>query len=176
MADHVSSYMPTGGAVVTRAADSLKFTLSARPQAMTAYLRFMDNGTRNTAGLILRFGSSDTAADPRLQIDAASTGYRITHDNGTSSVTATTPALGALGDSVELMGTLSAAGAVQLTQSINGGTTAQSAQSGGITLGQTWAASQVWVNDSSGYIGLRNLAVSRGVQSIATMRRLAGVA
>jgi hypothetical protein len=180
MATFASSYIPTGSAAVSRNADQLKWPHAARPQAMTVYVRFIESGSRNIVGAnIIHVGSSTPSGDPRFVIDAVSTGYRVLHDNANTTVSAQTSALGALGDGVELLGTLASNGAVRISQSINGATITSSTETGGAMLGDAWAGQTLWMNSAGtqevGYVGLRNLVVNRGVQTMATMRRLAGV-
>lgn len=174
-----SSPIPTGGAEATRAADVLPLPFPARPQAMTIYVRFVELGTALIADArVLEIGASPSAR-PRFVIGERLGFYRIFYQTDVSSVTSLLAVSPGLGDTVELLATLTANGEVQLSQSVNGAAATSAAQSSAVALPPAWSDSFLHVHSvgasSQGFIGLRNLVFHRGVQSLATMRRLAGV-
>ena len=72
----VSSYIPTlAGAVDTRVRDSLPWTLAARPQAMSVYVRFQESGTIQIAGRIVQVGALAADTVPRLMIQSTGAFY-----------------------------------------------------------------------------------------------------
>ena len=181
MALTVSSFIPTDASVRTRAADQLSFTFNAIPQAMSLYVRFIEHGSVKIASSrVLQIGDASNA---RLLIltDSSPGVYRVQYQNGTGAAAVQSAmAVGpSLRDQVELLATLTAAGIVQLHQSINRATMTSGIASTALVLPLTWGASTIWANSVSttgvGFIVLLNWLVMRGVQDFATMRRIAGV-
>src|SRR5690606_9990240 len=78
-----TSYVATTSATVARSADALKYAFTAAPQAMTLYVRFIEQGTlRSASGArILQISDATSASTSRLMINAPSGGsyYRIYH-------------------------------------------------------------------------------------------------
>ena len=183
MTQIASSYIPTGGATATRNADVLPLPFPARPQAMTVYVRFVELGTiKDPAGDfpgIFHIGGPATVNDPRFEIQESGGKYQLRHDNGIINVTATLAAASDIGDLVELRGVLNADGSVQMGQSINSAAETTTAVSDAAVLGPAWHTPRIYINSRGeerfGFIALRNLVFHRGVQSLETMRRLAGV-
>jgi hypothetical protein len=178
MALVATSYIKTAAAAASRSADNLSFTFNARPQAMTIYVRFVESGSISlpSATRIVSIGRTTT---PHLSLRVAAAGlYGIRHQYlvTRSSILAASPGLGQL---VELRGTLSDSGIVQAHQTIDGGTETSASASDGSVLGGAWGHAELWVNSANGagigVIKCLNLSVVRGVQTLATMRRLAGV-
>ena len=180
MAKSVSSYIPTGGAQVTRTVDALSWVFNSRPQAMTMYLKFIEMGTIKAATTRLLQIGANALATSRLVVLESGGKYQVAHynANGTSrtSTAATAPAVGSV---VELRVTLSATGAVQLHQTINGGTEASATASGTLTLPQVWQDATLWLGRAStggvGFAGFLAVHIERGIHDLATMRQLAGV-
>jgi hypothetical protein len=172
MARQATTYIPTGTAAATRPVDVLTFPLNGRPQSLTLYCRFLEMGmVLATSSRLVTIGSN-AAANPRVYIDSSGTYYRGTHHNGTSSVTATLAAAPSLGQSVELRLTVAPTGAVTVGQSIAGGTESVTSTTAALALAQSWASAHLAVEN----IALRDCVVVRGVQTMATMRRVAGTA
>lgn len=176
MATIATSYIQTNGGTTTRTRDTVSWTLAARPQAMTLYIRFLELGllADGTAGSDLVMLST---TDGRFGIERSSGGvYIARHRNrfGTE-VTSTAGAAATYGDLVELLVTLSATGVVQLTQALNGapGTaaTASSAQALETAFGNT----TLRLTPLPGAVAVTDLLLHRGTKTLATMRRLAGV-
>ena len=172
-AKSVSSYIPTGGAQVSRAVDALSWVFNSRPQAMTVYLKFIEVGaSRNYAGLsIFKIG----AAAPQLIVlphAAATYAYRVSHLNGTSTVASLVSANPTPADVVELRATLSATGAVRIHQSLNGAAETSATASAANALAQTWGTAALILGNHVAWLAIH---VERGIHDLGTMRRLAGV-
>jgi hypothetical protein len=175
--------MKSAGAAVTRVRDDLSWPFSARPQAMTFYARFYERGTAQLANFnaILQITNA-AAANPKIAILTNASGYyyiAFANDSGTEKVSEMAAAP-SLGDLVELRATLADTGAVQIHQMLNGVSETSAAASAGQMLPQTWAGQTLYVNSWGnatfhGFVGLTHLVIARGVQTMATMRRLAGV-
>lgn len=176
-----SSYMPTDTATTTRNSDTLPFPFPPRPQAMTVYARFIEMGTVLVSGSrVLHIGGSLFSDAPRFLLQELNGGYAVRHDNGTTNqVVAITSPVPSVGDTVELVAHLNVDGSVKLQQSVNSGLVATSTETGAATLHPAWASSLLYLNSGGtsnyGFAAFRNIAIHRGVQTIDTMRRVAGV-
>lgn len=176
------SYIPTAGGTAARNRDQLNFPFDARPQAATMYLRFLEQGTihltattfvaivANSGGTATAFGVS--------RVSGAN--YRVTHQNDTDiNVVSTLGSAPVMGDLVELIAQLYADGAVQIHQTLNGGSETSATKSAALLLNQTWGGNLLWFNGlgsaNYGFIGLRNAVLCRGVKDLAQMRRAARV-
>ena len=176
----VSSYIPTGGAQVSRTVDALSWVFNSRPQAMTVYVKFIETGAvKNYAGgtTIIQLGSGNASHGygPRFFVvpnSATSYLYRAGYHNGTAGVTSTLATGPAIGNVVELRATLSAAGVVRLHQSINGAAETSATASSAQALKQTWGSSALILNNHMAWLAIH---VERGIHDLATMRQLAGV-
>lgn len=182
MSATVSSYIPTSGGTDARTKDVLSFPILARPQAMTFYVRFIEQGTIVLTGSRRVFEVGTAGVDPRLLCFAATaTGtYKFQHNNGGTQVVASAAAAPSVGDVVELVGQLGATGAVTLIQSINGAAGVSSAETSALTLGTAWSSTAINLNATStpadhGFTAFLNIVFVRGIHSLARMRRYAGV-
>lgn len=170
-----SSYIPTGAAVDTRAREQLSRSFTARPQALSIYVRLTEQGSLLSGGYILYIGNSTTF----LEISSSGTFYRTQYNNGASStVSSTLAAAPSVGQVVELLVTLSAAGSVTISQSIAGGAVTSGSASGNRVLPVQWGALTLWINSFStsgvGYNAFRNIEIMAGVQTMQAMRVRAG--
>ena len=154
-------------------ADLLSWPFMAPPQAMTIYVRFVENGTIGlVSARVLTIGSA-ALGTPYLYVYSNGTTYRAEHHNGTSAVTAALGAAPVNGNRVELRVVLNSNGSVTIGQSINGAaeTTASSAS---LTLASSWSATTLWLNGEAaatagnGYY--RTLKVSAGVRTLTDMQ------
>ena len=173
MTNQMSAYMKTDSVTVTRTADVLTWVFSARPQAMSVYLRFVELGNIN--GVDWSDVVMISSIDQRFGIERHSSGnYTAVVKNaaGVSKISGLAAAPD-LGDVVELLATLTADGKVQLTQSVNGATATTGTQSAALSVDQTWGDATLRLIPTEA-IGVRDLCVVRGVQDLTTMRRLAG--
>jgi Tfp pilus assembly protein PilW len=172
-----SSYMRTNGAALTRAADVLSWTnVMGRPQALTVYLRFVDSGVvRQTAGAtVLAIG-----VDPAISVREASGVWAAVHSNGTANVTGSASVATNTGDLVELVIQVSTTGTVTVIQSLNSATATTGSTSGALKFGTAWSVPTLSLGSNvsganQALVAIRNVLVARGVQTLATMRRLAG--
>ena len=183
----VSSYMPSSAAQFTRSVERLKFEFTARPQAMSVYARFIERGTIDYIhiavqdSIVWQIGAAGTASARLYVIATASAGrnYQLVHQTVTGTVTVTLADSPTVNDEVELFVELNADGSILLRQSLNGSAVTSTAVSGAVSLAQTWSAEQLILNsngtDFIGFNAFRNVVAHRGVQSLATMRRVAGV-
>lgn len=166
-------YIPTTTINVTRNADTVSFPFTPVPQALTCYIRFVEVGaildSGNSANLLL-IGTSN----PRVLVRWNGTAYEVNYMNAVgASVVSSTATNPTLGQSVELVATITTAGVVQLTHVYAGGggpvanaaSAAQSLPSGG------WGTATLQFGD--GHAGLLNVCMARGVQSLDAMRRIA---
>lgn len=174
----VTSPNPTAGSVDTRAADSLSFPFTALPQAMTIYVKFQERGTVHIAGgRIMQIGAAGNTA-PRLLIGQQTNAYRGFYETAISSRTSQLAVAPVVGNIVELLLTLTAAGVMQLSQSINGGTVTAATAAAALVLPPAWSGQLLHLNSvgatSPGASAFLDLLIVRGVQDMPTMRRLAG--
>lgn len=177
MASFCSSYIPTGAAAVTRAADACSWPFLASPQAMTLYVDGYELGTDQTTNG--RVVSIENAADgdPRLLLYSISTGgkYGLSHLNP-AAVTSTAGSAATFGSRIELRGVLAADGSVTIGQTIASGTEVVAATSAANTLQSAWSAPTLIIVAGvgvTGFLALSSLKIAAGVQTLATMRTLA---
>lgn len=184
MASFASSYQPSFGAGVKRNTDVLPLPFLARPQAMTIYVRFMELGTRLAAASTRLLSIANAAGDtPRFAIDNSATNtYQLLHRNGAgTTVTASVSGQGGLGSIIELRAVLQSDGSIFIGQSIDAATETVSSTSSAAVLASAWSGQLIWFNSFGtsssfrGFVGFRELVIHRGVQNLATMRRVAVV-
>ena len=174
-----SSYIKTEGTTVTRNADSFYLPFTAPQQAMTVYVRGVEQGI-NVSGsdriwhIGLTTGARAACRKSATLTDAFvdSTGSSLSTGGGS-----TNPAT--LGLLREFRTTLSAAGSItQYTSNSSGAEVAGSASTA-LGLGAAWSAQRLYLNSSEttnvGQFAFTHVAVVPGVQSMAEMRAIAGV-
>ena len=116
----------------------------------------------------------------RLYIQTGTTGYKLFHHNGTTSVSCELPGFPALGQLVRLRWNLYSDGSVRLFQSLDGGGVETSgAKSAANALVGAWADTWLWINSlgqpipansTTGFMAYRNHVVLLGSdQTLATM-------
>ena len=180
MASTISSYIPTSGGTDTRTRDQLSFPFNARPQALTAYIWFIELGTiaELNTGRIFQISDSN-GANPYIRCVEAGGFYEFRHRTPTSQVVATLAAASAVGDIVELRCVLNADGSVEIGQSLNGAAETTAGPSSALTLDTAWSEGTLHVNSTGttnfGFNAFMNIVFFRGVHSLARMRRFAGV-
>ena len=188
MSNTVSSYIPSISGSATRNADLLPLPFPARPQALTAYIRFIEVGTILTGNArVFQIGNGTFGDEEALLImnrgSAGNQFYRFSYNADGNHVQSQLAIAPSIGDGVELMGHLIIDGndaSVQLRQSINGAVATAAAESGTRPLLAAWDRQILYLGRSNtsttiGFIAVRNVKFHRGVQTIETMRRLAGV-
>jgi len=181
MAQFATSYMPTVAAAVTRKVDSLTFPVNARPQALTMYVRFIELGTSQLVNARVAALDSVASNAPRLYFDVDASGrYAFVHQNKTTA-TAIIDAGNApsMGDIVELIGHLNADGSTKIIQVLNSGAQVTKTDATTVTFATAWDGALIVFTAATGTPSpshaLLGGAVMRGVQTLATMRRVAGV-
>ncbi len=179
MSATVSSYVPTASGTDERALESLSYTLNARPQAMSLYLRFIELGNAVADNVrVLQIGEG---TNPQLRIDVSTTLYGILHNNGNTTVNGELAASPSVGDICELVGQLNADGSVLLIQSINGAASSSTTVTAAATLASAWSSATLRLNGRNtgstniAFTAYMNVVIVRGVHSLARMRRFAGV-
>lgn len=145
-----------GGA--SRSADALYWNFPPVPQAMMAYIRFVEGGSILEAGDGILDVSSTAGANPRFLVFQTATFYGAFQHNGVSSVSASLAVAPAVGDTVELVALLTAAGAVALIQSINGGAITATAPSANLALPAAWADAKLQLGRQSTAFGSNKFA------------------
>ena len=172
MAKAPTSYIATVGTARTRTIDTLSFPYSARPQAMTMYVRFMDFMGAPTRATYIAFIGAGSGGTLTLYVASGGATYGCTLASATNNKSGTVTRSVSVGDSVELCVTVTAAGVVQVSVAVNGGTVTTGTASSGMTPPQTWAANALYLYETNAYgpLGMRNIQIVRGVHSLAAMR------
>jgi len=173
-----SSYIKTAAAAVQRVRDQLSFPFTARPQAMTVYIRFVELGSvQANLSRVIHIGNTATTLG-RLFISSNGSFYQITHGNDTSSQTATLAAAPSYGSLVELRGVLNANGSVLLGQSVAGAAETTTATSATLSMSSYWGTATIWFNSVGasgvGFVALRDVKIVAGVHTMQEMRVWAG--
>ena len=180
-----SSYIKTQATTVTRNADSLYFPFIAPPQAMTVYVRGVENNraTDTLAGQLGIVQISDAAGNDAYFAfinRTGSAGYSSIHDPAELSISGAVGTTVTRGDLVEFAGGVRASGAAFLSISVNGGATTSGADGTAQAFAATWSAPRLYLNSQGsanpGQFAFTHVIVAAGEQTMATMRSLAGVA
>lgn len=172
----LTSDIETAGSTGTRAADTLEFPALWTPQDCTIYLDTVDLGTFSgaTGPLLLQLGDNDSGTSATAYLHCNAVGdVRLTHHNGSSSVTAdVTSGAVAAGDQHEIRAALLAAGPY-VARSINGA--AESIGSAGSALAHpsAYAEQVLTVTPGGTFTGahcIRSIKIAAGEQTLAYMR------
>lgn len=175
-----SSYIPTTTTAVTRGAELLSFPFYVQPQAMTIYAKFIEFGAVHPSvaedtSRIIHIGDAASSA-PRVLLYAANASqyWRILHNSSAGTAQAVLSTAPIFGDTVELLGVLSADGSVQLSQSINAGTATSTTQSAALALDSAWSDQVLWLGNINGDRCVSNpliaVIVARGSHTLADFR------
>jgi hypothetical protein len=129
------------------AESELAYWTAPSVQALTFYVKFVEVSTLSGSGTVFHIGSATAATDPRLIVDSTGTYYRVTHDNGSATSTATLAVAPSATDVVEIRVVLNADGSVTIGQSIDGAaeTTASDATTASHS---TWADTRFYLNSA----------------------------
>lgn len=171
-----SSYLATTTVAVSRSADFLSFPFNAPPQSLTYYVKGVNTGsaqlaTTNPYYLLLGVG-------PNYFLLYQSGGKPAIVSTGTGAVTSTATSAGtnpAVGDTVELLGSVSALGSADISQSLNGGTITGSTGAGATgVIASAFTLPQITLNAAdtgNGFFSTQIARIATGVQSMAYMRQ-----
>lgn len=182
-----SSYIPTAGSTVTRAADSLYFPYAAAPQATTVYVRHVNLGLYENTGStkrLLHIGGASVTTDARLSLLGGSSNGRpvVLYDGGTTVTSASSIAASpAMGDVVEHRGVLTDDWRALCGASVNGAAEATTAETAASESATAWADAPSTIlaltpSDLNAPAALTHVVVAAGERSMAAMRALAGLA
>lgn len=164
-----SSYIPTVGSTVARAADQAYSRYPWQPMAATYYVRFLERGTISNASAKVFHIGADSATGARLYIESTGTVYRAIYTDGTTTKTATLAAAPTYGQLVELMLSITSAGVITLSQSI-ALAPATTATDTALALPSAWGGSppKLWINSlSTTNVGLISLRALVGLRTSA---------
>ena len=170
-----SSHIPTVSAAVTRAAETLFFPFLPVPQAVSFYVKFIERGTSIVGNLNLGLLDIGRGTSASLDIREASGDYRILLSSGGNSVLSSASNNPALGDTVEVLGTMTSDGKVQIASSVNGNAIVSGTQSAALALPTAWDNQEIGVGhrDASSGIGFNafiEVKVAADVQTMQQMR------
>lgn len=179
-----STPIPTAGATVARAADSLYFPFATAPREMTIYVRGIERLHMGlvaaTTGLMSITDAVLTDAKAYLRRSPPSPlGYKFQHDPATNTETNGVGSTAVVGDEVELRCVLGSDGAPSIGVSINSGAESTNGPATAQALAATWSAQRLYVNSigsgNVGAFGFRQIVIAAGTKTMAEMRALAEV-
>lgn len=185
MALSASSYIKTTAAAVARVRDQLSFPFTAKPQAMTIYVRFLVQypGIAATDRALVQVGNNATT-NPRWYLAVSGTGsagaLQSVYHNGITSVTNTIQPLTLTPGVIwEVRGTLTETGILNQHYSIAGAAEVSGSQNSALALPTAWASQHVMIN-SAGTAGVNwqaytHVLVARGIVGRETCRQMVGV-
>lgn len=155
--------------------DTFYVSFPHAPQAMTAYVKFIELGTVTGGYQILWIGGTDLSV-PYFSIGSDSTKYYGRHGNGVSTLSSSLSAAPEMGDVVELRVVLAADGSVQAHQSINGAAETSATATAALPFASAWAGSRLYINStplgSEGRAIFLDVKIVSGSQSLAAMRSI----
>lgn len=129
------------------ASENLAWPLPLIPQSMCGMIEFIENGTLGTANAGVFYLGNDGATGARLVVSSSGTQYRVLHDNGSASVTATmTGTAPTSGQLVRLRWWLYSTGSVQIWQSITDAAETGPAATATNALTAAWAGTTCRLN------------------------------
>jgi hypothetical protein len=177
MSTYATSYIKTTSAAVTRPQDLLSFSFAAKWQSVSGYYRCIQIAALDSTVDLWRIGVN-AAGTVGIQtgfivLDTQTGLYRL-RANGLGVSIAVG---GVIGDLLEFWFTIAPSGAATFSGAANGG--AITSTSGTVTMNQAnFDVATIWVGHASGNAGcvaLRNAWLGRGVLSVDSLRRFAGV-
>ncbi len=172
-----SSPMESDGTVFTRLAEDIEWPFITLPQAMTAYVRFVELGTvKGGVSAVLFSVGGSTGARFYVERGATVDAYRVKFHNGTSEINVNLATTHAIADKMEIRATLKADGKINIHFSVDGAAEVNGSESAALTLPTTWNTNKMYLNwdgsSNHGFNGFQAIKISRGIQTMATMRTL----
>lgn len=183
-ARHPSSYIYTITATAARPAEflSLPVANAAVPGALSAYVHFIEmaqpNWVTDVGGepRIYQIGTNGTTNNKTLRLikSSATDNYQLVHTNVvTASVSSNADVNPVYSSRVEVLGTMTAAGAVTASARKDGGTVVVGSTSATQAVDAAWTAQNVYIGASSlgsgtGDIAVIAMRILDGVQTLAT--------
>lgn len=141
-----SSYVPTTTGAASRAAEVANVPWPYKPRAMSFYAKFEERQPTTWAQVggasprVFQVGNvGDTGARLILYKPSAGSNYLVQQYDGTSNVSSSISISPAVGDLVELFGTITDAGVVQLQGRKNGGSITTGSASSALALKSAWS-------------------------------------
>lgn len=174
-APYPTSYIPTAATTASRGAETLTVTTAQTWQAMTFYARIpYESGTGFSEGTY--FALKPSAASPVISINRDTSGnYRLSHDNGSTTVHGAVGSASTLGAIVEIRGIVYADGSVQAGISINGGAESLGAQSAANAFSGTQPDRVAFGTVLNAPLLFSHFAIYNGIIPVARLRQLQNV-
>lgn len=138
----------TGASATSRGADAFSWSYAAPPQGAVIFSRHVEGGTIQASSARLWTIASSGDASPRLLIFVSGGVYVLYNENG-GNVQSSLGAAPAFGDTVDLAAIITATGAVQLVQSINGAAVTSGTLSSALTVPTAYSGALAWLNSVS---------------------------
>lgn len=153
--------------------DRLWYDMLLHPTDLALYAEFIERGSLAAGGAVLYVGN-EAGTGARILLESSGTQYRFTYTDGTTTRTSTmTGTAPVSGQRVQLTGTLSAAGVVQVRQRINGGTETSAAAATALALPSAWAGARAYVGSrgdaAASSLLVLNVKVGRGAPSVSEL-------
>lgn len=173
-----TTYIPTTTGSASRVTDNLAFPFSFAPQVMSIYVKVIEGGTvKMTGGSERLFNIGGAGSAPAMAVYNNTAGsYRADHNNNITSVLSASALTPSIGDTVEVLVTLTATGVVQITVSVNAGTATAASASAANALASAWSATTIFLNSAgasaAGANNFQIVRVAAGVKTMAEMRAI----
>ena len=170
-----SSYIATTASTAQRVRDNFYMPFDLGVQPITLYSKHIEIDISNASSLTI--AQIGTTTDPRFELTTSSTGIgRSQYDDGATIVLSTATGVPSLGETTELLGSITSEPGTKISQSINGGTITSDSDSGGV-FQDSFAEDIIYFGSrSDGTIPrtmlLQVFKACRGVQSLNFMRGL----
>lgn len=175
-----TSEIPTTTAAVTRSADVLSVPLNALPRDGTLYLKAVDMGATAIGGGNARAAAIGAAAAAAPTLYLASSGGKwsanYNSNNGAGLVTTGAPATSvSRGDTMELLASLSTAGAAAFAQSINAATDDPGSATAAEGIPGAWSGATLYLgrgDASASFVAPIALQIVRYAAAVQTLSQL----
>lgn len=172
-----SSYIPTTSAAVTRSADALSFAFNAVPQALSVYVDVVTYVGDYSSGAEYHLAGIGKAPAYCIAIQrpGVADGFRAQWDEGAGYISSDPSGTITAGTRLEGLLTLSGAGVITGSQSLDAATATTGAASAARTLPSAWSEATLTVGAYNGgtlntSAAFRSLRIASGVQTMDYMR------